>query len=114
MYQDLNATSYMQYSPLKDAKTLQDPVTHWAKFAGAYKRCGQRVLISANGDMIVRPSYLELRAHFNTAQLRESPPPPPSRVFIVLLLPAAHWRRYLLSSVSLFIAPACQYLEIVG
>ncbi|KAK9843872.1 hypothetical protein WJX84_004447 [Apatococcus fuscideae] len=48
----------------------KDPVTHWAKFAGAYKRCGQRVLISANGDMIVRPSYLELRAHFNTAQLR--------------------------------------------
>ncbi|KAK9819503.1 hypothetical protein WJX74_000076 [Apatococcus lobatus] len=48
----------------------KDPVTHWAKFAGFYKRCGQRVLVSANGDMIVRPSYLELRAHFATAPFR--------------------------------------------
>ncbi|KAK9849140.1 hypothetical protein WJX84_002776, partial [Apatococcus fuscideae] len=44
----------------------RDPVSHWAKFGGLYKRCGQRALISKEGDLIVRPSFLELRMHFMT------------------------------------------------
>ena len=54
-----------------DLLDAQDPVTHMAKFGGFYKRCGHRVLVSTNGDMIVRPSFLELWAHFSTGQLRE-------------------------------------------
>eukprot|EP00891_Asterochloris_glomerata_P003520 jgi/Astpho2/3520/Aster-06433 len=39
----------------------KDPVPHMGKFWKAYKRPGQRVLIDAQGDMIVRPSALDMR-----------------------------------------------------
>lgn len=56
---------------------VQDPVSHWAKFGGLYKRCGQRALISKEGDLVVRPSFLELRMHFMTDWRRESLLPHP-------------------------------------
>jgi hypothetical protein len=37
----------------------QDTVPRAAKFLFMYKRPGQRVLINSDGDMIVRPSYVE-------------------------------------------------------
>ena len=41
---------------------LQDAVTRQAKFL-TYKRGGQRVLINGRGDMVVRPSYVEMSIH---------------------------------------------------
>ena len=38
---------------------LQDAVTRGAKFCMMYKRPGHRVIINADGDLIVRPSFIE-------------------------------------------------------
>ncbi len=37
----------------------QDAVARAPKFLVLYKRAGQRVLINKNGDMLVRPSFIE-------------------------------------------------------
>ena len=37
----------------------QDAVARSPKFLVLYKRAGQRVLINNNGDMLVRPSFIE-------------------------------------------------------
>ena len=39
---------------------LQDAVARAPKFLGLYKRAGQRVHINHYGDMIVRPSAIEI------------------------------------------------------
>lgn len=36
---------------------MQDPVPRVPK--GTYKRCGQRVIVNAGGDLIIRPTFLE-------------------------------------------------------
>lgn len=38
----------------------QDVVAKAPKFLVLYKRSGQRVIINANGDMIVRPTSIEV------------------------------------------------------
>jgi hypothetical protein len=38
----------------------QDVITSTMKFGGMYKRAGQRVIVNAHGDLIVRPSFIEL------------------------------------------------------
>ena len=40
---------------------LQDAVVHRGKFIALYKRPGQRVIINAAGDVIVRPVSSEVR-----------------------------------------------------
>ena len=39
----------------------QDAVTRGAKFCKMYKRPGHRVIINADGDLIVRPTFIEVR-----------------------------------------------------
>ena len=38
---------------------MQDAVARAPKFLVLYKRTGQRVIINHNGDMLVRPSFIE-------------------------------------------------------
>lgn len=38
---------------------MQDAVARAPKFLVLYKRAGQRVIINHNGDMLVRPSFIE-------------------------------------------------------
>lgn len=42
---------------------LQDAVARQAKFWTYYKRPGQRVLINPQGDLLVRPTFVELSIH---------------------------------------------------
>jgi hypothetical protein len=39
--------------------TRQDAVTRGGKFWKLYKRPGHRVIVNADGDMIVRPTFIE-------------------------------------------------------
>ena len=39
----------------------QDAVTRGGKFWKLYKRPGHRVIINADGDLIVRPTFIEVR-----------------------------------------------------
>ncbi len=47
---------------------MQDVVAKAPKFFIMYKRAGQRVIINHNGDMLVRPSVLEVSVQSGTGQ----------------------------------------------
>lgn len=47
---------------------MQDVVAKAPKFFVMYKRAGQRVIINHNGDMLVRPSVLEVSVQSGSGQ----------------------------------------------
>ena len=76
----------MQHATLQNSHKvyrMQDVVAKAPKFFIMYKRAGQRVIINYNGDMLVRPSVLEVSVQSGSGQALALP-------FSFLLPPERH------------------------
>ena len=76
----------MQHATLQNSHRvcwMQDVVAKAPKFFIMYKRAGQRVIINHNGDMLVRPSVLEVSVQSGSGQAL-------ALLFILLIPPVPH------------------------
>ena len=51
----------------------RDIIPHIAKFLGAYKRPGQRIIVDRSGSIIVRPSPLEIHVRPQAGKMCAAP-----------------------------------------